>query len=45
MYLGHLLGQEQIYINSKKIKSVYKWLRPRNLKQVQGFLGFTNFNK
>ena len=32
-------------MDSEKTRSVRKWPRPCNVKQVQGFLGFVNFNR
>ena len=44
-YLKHIVGQNGIKINSKKISSILKWLTSNNIKDVQFFLNFINFNK
>ena len=44
-YLGHIVGQGQVRMDPEKTRSVREWPRPCNVKQVQGFLGFVNFNR
>lgn len=38
-YLGHIVSEEGIKANPKKVQAVKKYPRPINVKQVQKFLG------
>ncbi|GJE99152.1 polyprotein [Phanerochaete sordida] len=42
-YLGYLLGADGIRMDPKKLDTVASWPEPQNVKDVQSFLGFTNF--
>eukprot|EP00833_Pecoramyces_ruminatium_P011005 jgi/Orpsp1_1/1185037/evm.model.c7180000092080.1 len=42
-FLGHVISGQSIKTDPKKIESVAKWPEPKNLKQVQSFLGFCNY--
>ena len=42
-YLGHIISEKGIQVNSKKIEAVQKWEAPRNVKQIQSFLGLCNY--
>ena len=42
-YLGYLVGADGIKMNPKKLATVSDWPVPRTLRDVQAFLGFTNF--
>jgi hypothetical protein len=42
-YLGFIISTEGIEVDPKKISVVKNWQPPRNVKGVQGFLGFCNF--
>ena len=44
-FLRHLVGRDGIKIDSKKISSILKWPTLENVKNVQSFLGFVNFNR
>ena len=43
-FLRFIVGINRIRINPEKIQKILDWLEPRNLKDLQGFLGFGNFN-
>jgi hypothetical protein len=43
VFLRYHISQNGISITSEKVKVVKSWPVPRNIKDVQGFLGFTNF--
>jgi len=43
-FLGFLVGTKGIRMDPSKIASIKKWPQPRNVKEVQGFLGFANYN-
>ena len=44
-FLGYMVGRYGIQIDLDKIKEVYEWLEPKNIKDIQSFLGFGNFNR
>ena len=44
-YLKYIVKQNNIKINLKKISLILKWLISNNIKDIQFFLGFINFNK
>ena len=41
--LGVIVGKGQIKMEQKKIKAVKEWKTPTKVKNVESFLGFTNF--
>ena len=42
-YLGSILTTEGIRIDNTKTAAVRDWPTPKNLKELQSFLGFANF--
>ena len=44
-FLEHLVGRDGIKIDPKKISSILEWPTLENVKNVQSFLGFVNFNR
>jgi hypothetical protein len=42
-FLGYNISPEGISMSSVKVESVKNWPTPRNLKDVQAFMGFANF--
>lgn len=42
-FLGYLVSNKGIRMDPAKVKSVIEWPRPRNIKEIRGFLGFANF--
>jgi hypothetical protein len=42
-YLGLVIRQGQVSMDPIKVHVVIEWAIPRNLTEVQGFLGFANF--
>src|SRR5438876_6285439 len=42
-YLGHMIGQGQLFVNPSKIKAITDWPVPCKLRNVQSFLGTMNF--
>ena len=42
-YLGYIIIENGVKINSKKISIIVGWLTPKNVHEVQSFLGFINF--
>ena len=41
--MGHIVSQEGVKVDPKKFKSMMDWLIPKNLKNIQGFLGLTRY--
>ena len=41
--LGVIVGKGQIKMEQKKIKAVKEWKTPMKVKDMESFLGFTNF--
>ena len=41
--LGMVVEKEQVKMEQKKIKVVKEWKTPTKVKNVESFLGFTNF--
>ena len=44
-YLGFLIKQKQIRIDPAKSQAVKKWKTPTNVKKIQSFLDFANYNR
>ena len=42
-FLKSIITTERIRMDQKKVKAVTEWPEPKNLKEVQAFLGFVNF--
>jgi hypothetical protein len=42
-YLSMLIRENHVSMDPAKVQAVTDWLTPQNLKDVRGFLGFTNF--
>jgi len=42
-YLGYIIGANGIKMNPKKLSTIMDWPAPHSVKEVQSFLGFTNF--
>ena len=43
MFLGHVVGQNGVRVDPKKVSVVKDWPVSRNRLQVQSFLGFANY--
>ena len=44
-FLKFMIERNSIQINLNKLKAVYKWKTPTNIKKVQSFLEFVNYNQ
>ena len=42
-FLGYHISPEEISMSTAKVESVRNWPVPRNVKDIQAFLGFANF--
>jgi len=43
LILGVVVGRGQVKMEQKKIKAIKEWKTPTKVKDVESFLGFTNF--
>ena len=41
--MGHIISKNGVVVDPNKVKSVQKWLTPKNVKGVRGFLGLTGY--
>jgi len=44
-FLGVVIGPKGVEMQRKKVKEVLSWPAPRNVKEVQKFLGLANYYK
>ena len=42
-YLGFVLSLDGLKMDPSKVSTIQAWLVPRNIRDIQSFLGFTNF--
>ena len=42
-YLGYIIAESGVRMSLEKISIIKGWLTPKNISEVQSFLGFTNF--
>jgi len=42
-YLGYILSPSGLIMSGNKVKVIQDWLEPKKVKNIQSFLGFTNF--
>jgi len=42
-YLGYVLSPAGLTMSDTKVKTIQEWLEPKKVKDIQSFLGFTNF--
>ncbi|KAG5721949.1 hypothetical protein E4T56_gene18387 [Termitomyces sp. T112] len=42
-YLGVIVTPDGVHMDSTKVNAILNWPSPRNVKEVQSFLGFANF--
>ena len=42
-YLGFIISSKGVQMNPKKFNTITEWPLPKSVKQIQSFLGFTNF--
>ena len=43
VFLGYQISQDGLKMDPEKVSALSKWTTPRNLREVQSFLGFANF--
>ena len=42
-FLGHVISKDRIATDPKKVKAIQDWPAPKNLKELQCFLGLANY--
>jgi len=42
-FVGFHVGIQGIQISKKKVEDIHNWPPPKNVKEVQKFIGFANF--
>ena len=42
-FLGYILGQDTVEMESTKVQAIQDWEVPTKKKEVQAFLGFANY--
>jgi len=42
-FLGVVIGSREVEMQKEKVEGVLNWLAPRNVKEVQKFLGLVNY--
>ena len=42
-FLGHIISEEGIQVDPKKIKVIIEWKPPRNVMEVRSFLGLAGY--
>jgi len=42
-FLGYIISPEGLCMDDSKVQVIQEWLVPRKVKDIQSFLGFTNF--
>ncbi|CAI7790022.1 unnamed protein product [Closterium sp. NIES-54] len=42
-FLGHMVSDQGVHVDPKKIEAVRTWKTPENVKELQQFLGFANY--
>ena len=42
-YLGYILSPSSLTMSDNKVKIIQDWPEPKKVKDIQFFLGFTNF--
>ena len=42
-FLGHIVSEEGIQVDSKKVEVIIEWKPPRNVTEVLSFLGLVGY--
>jgi hypothetical protein len=42
-YLGHVISEEGIAVDPKKIKAIMEWHVPKNVADIRSFMGITGY--
>ena len=44
-FLGHIVSEEEIQVDLKKVEVIIEWKPPRNVTQMRSFLGLAGYYK
>ena len=44
-FLGHVISAEGVHVDPRKISTIADWPRPKDVSQLQSFLGLGNYFK
>ena len=44
LYLGHVICQEGVKVDPKKINAILEWASPRNLTELRGLIGLCSYH-
>ena len=39
LFLGHVVFRNGIFVDPEKVEAIVKWERPKNVTEIQSFLG------
>jgi hypothetical protein len=42
-YLGHIISEEGIVVDPKKVEAIQEWSTPRNVEEVRSFMGLAGY--
>ena len=42
-FLGHVINQDGVMVDSQKIQAVSEWKQPQNVKEIRSFLGLAGY--
>lgn len=42
-YLGHVINKQGVTIDFEKIEAMTNWPKPKNVRELRGFLGLTEY--
>jgi hypothetical protein len=42
-YLGHIISEEGIIVDPKKVQPIREWPMPRNVEEVRSFMGLAGY--
>ena len=45
VYLGHIVGEGKLKIDTSKVKIILHWPKPNNVIEVRIFLGLARYNQ
>eukprot|EP00253_Pinus_taeda_P029186 PITA_29186 len=43
LYLGHIIGVDEVRVHEEKIRAIREWPEPRNVTKLQGFIGICTY--
>ena len=41
--MGHIISEEGIVVDPKKVEAIREWLAPRNVIEVRSFMGLASY--